>query len=776
MQVRLPLVADTRASSSHRSSGRRKVAALAAAALVALLSAACVPTAPSTTVPQPQPSDRSRYEVLGGIEQLYVMGALDGDRITVEAGDTTVGDGVADAFGSLAVRGLQQGSTYSVFNHDSGDRRDVRILRESDHPDQSFYDGIELHEGLNYIPMRDGITLAATVRPPLGNTLNDGPFPTVIEYSGYQVAAPSEPVVAKLGGLLGLPKDPSAPGAETDVGGLLVRLAGYATVSVQLRGTGCSGGEADLFDLPSRYDGYDAVEAVAAQPWVSGNRVGMVGISFSGFSQIATAATQPPSLAAIAPMSFVGSLYDIAHPGGIFNDGFADTWMKERVETARPAPQEGALPYAIARVATDATCRDNQRLRLQTRNGDALIRSESLHGNEYERRDFRQWMGEIAVPTFASLQFEDEETSSYAMLSVDRLLASNDRVRVNLGNGHHRDSATPDTITEYFEFLDLYVAQRAPEPKLLIFILKDIIFGDGSVSPEWPATFGMSYEQALAQFESRPRVNVLLDLERGSGEVTNSGARTKVRAADFPVPGSVEREYLLGSGGVLADASDATESTVSYRPDPSARRIDPGPALVDQPVPFRWLPTAADAAVGFVTEPLAEPVVALGPAAASIALRSTAADTDISVTVSEVLPDGNEKLVGSGVQRASKRTVDPSRSTATRPAFTLDRVTPLSGADVVDMVDVQIMPIGHVFRTGSRIRVSISAVNGERERWAFDSVDPADHSTLNTIQLGGAAPSSVTLTLAPVAATSAPMPCPTTAKPCRPYAAASNGG
>ena len=36
--------------------------------------------------------------------------------------------------------------------------------------------------------MRDGVRLAATLRLPPGKTLADGPFPTVIEYSGYDMA------------------------------------------------------------------------------------------------------------------------------------------------------------------------------------------------------------------------------------------------------------------------------------------------------------------------------------------------------------------------------------------------------------------------------------------------------------------------------------------------------------------------------------------------------------------------------------------------------------
>ena len=48
-------------------------------------------------------------------------------------------------------------------------------------------------------------------------------------------------------------------------------------------------------------DGYDSIETVAAQPWVLGARVGMIGISFSGISQLYVGGARPPHLAAVAP-------------------------------------------------------------------------------------------------------------------------------------------------------------------------------------------------------------------------------------------------------------------------------------------------------------------------------------------------------------------------------------------------------------------------------------------------------------------------------------------
>ena len=139
-----------------------------------------------------------------------------------------------------------------------------------------------------------------------------------------------------------------------------------------MRGSGCSGGAFDLFDLPTTYDGYDAVETVAAQPWVKGGKVGMGGISFSGITQLFAAGTQPPHLAAIAPMSVTDDLYTATgYPGGIFNSGFAQSWVRgahgrragRRPRAASPRRGRWSGPG-------DKHCRANQRLRLQTQ--DAL--------------------------------------------------------------------------------------------------------------------------------------------------------------------------------------------------------------------------------------------------------------------------------------------------------------------------------------------------------------------------------------------------------------------
>ena len=152
----------------------------------------------------------------------------------------------------------------------------------------------------------------------LPGPVDGGPYPTIVEYSGY---TPSDP-------------------ANTTFGQLFNAL-GYAYVGVNMRGTGCSGGSYLFFERAQSIDGYDVIEAVAAQPWVFDHRVGMGGISYPGISQLFVASTAPPSLAAITPLSVIDDSYRATlYPGGILNTGFGEAFGQERYDEAKPYGQE----------------------------------------------------------------------------------------------------------------------------------------------------------------------------------------------------------------------------------------------------------------------------------------------------------------------------------------------------------------------------------------------------------------------------------------------------
>jgi putative CocE/NonD family hydrolase len=92
---------------------------------------------------------------------------------------------------------------------------------------------------------------------------------------------------------------------------------GYASLLVDLRGTGSSGGSTRApFDPDEADDGIAAIDWSAQQPWCTGH-VGMWGHSYGAALTLRTAARRPEQLRAIMPvMGFLDPERDFVHPGG----------------------------------------------------------------------------------------------------------------------------------------------------------------------------------------------------------------------------------------------------------------------------------------------------------------------------------------------------------------------------------------------------------------------------------------------------------------------------
>jgi uncharacterized protein len=337
------------------------LAATTAATTAGSEPAAVPPTTAPTTAPATAPTTSlpaATFEVRSGVEQVTVTGAEPGERLRfVRPDGTALARGEADAQGALVVRRLPGGEVLAV-EGERGISDEVIVMPRDAAMPASFYAEQRLPtEGLGYIETRDGTTLSASVWLP--GPADAGPYPTVVEYSGYT------------------PSDPESEGFPDILNGL-----GYAYVGVNIRGTGCSGGSFRYFEYTQSTDGYDAIEAVAAQPWVLGNRVGMVGVSYPGISQLFVAQTQPPSLAAITPFSVVAdSTLSTLYPGGILNTGFAVEWTAQRMADAEPLGQG----WAADRVAAgDEVCEANQELRGQ--NPDLLAEISATRSGPTSRQ------------------------------------------------------------------------------------------------------------------------------------------------------------------------------------------------------------------------------------------------------------------------------------------------------------------------------------------------------------------------------------------------------
>ena len=137
---------------------------------------------------------RATFSAHGGIRYAYVTDApANTALVALDANGNEVGRGTTDRFGSLIVRGLTPagGFRFQTAATPRTETNTFAVLDEHDAPPASLYRQT-LQQGINYVTVRDGIELAMTVRLPAGKTLSDGPFPTVVEYSGYGVAAPGD--------------------------------------------------------------------------------------------------------------------------------------------------------------------------------------------------------------------------------------------------------------------------------------------------------------------------------------------------------------------------------------------------------------------------------------------------------------------------------------------------------------------------------------------------------------------------------------------------------
>jgi len=147
-----------------------------------------------------------------------------------------------------------------------------------------------------WITMSDGVRLATSIWLP--EDAESFPVPAILEYLPYR-------------------KDDSRAVRDSTY---LPYFAGYgyATVRVDIRGTG--GSEGILYDEYLKQEQDDALEIlnwIEAQPWCNG-KAGIFGISWGGFNGLQIAARHPPQLKAIITVASTDDRYadDVHYRGG----------------------------------------------------------------------------------------------------------------------------------------------------------------------------------------------------------------------------------------------------------------------------------------------------------------------------------------------------------------------------------------------------------------------------------------------------------------------------
>ena len=746
------------ASTSASTGATSGVSSTAGAGTEASASAPEVSAASTTAVPDTLLAPAT-FTVRPGIDQVAVLGAEPGTNLELVAHDGTIaGKGVVDTQGSFLWRQLKPGAQFVVrtTGTNATASEPATVMAESDVPPASFYTDQQLPAGgFGYLATRDGTTLSVNVLLP--GPADKGPYPTIVEYSGYQ---------------------PSDPGSTTF--GQLFNALGYAYVGVNMRGTGCSGGSFLFFEHAQLVDGYDAIEAVAAQPWVQDHRVGMGGISYPGISQLFVASTRPPSLEAITPLSVLDDSYRATgEPGGILNTGFAAPFLSERQAEAKVYGQKWSKLRADG---GDKVCAQNQELRLQ--NPDFLALTEAQNFYDPVQADPlapATFVNRIKVPVFLAGAWQDEQTGGHFPDMLGDFTGS-PHLYADLTNGLHTESLSPTIFARMVEFLDLYVAHRTPSlagARAVAGVLVPKLYGVNDVTLPADRFTGMSFADALAAFEAEPPIRVLFEEGAGGATPGSPYPRFSTSFDAWPVPEAVATSWYLSDHGLLATKPQSSGTPDSYRSDPTVlpKAFYPGGRSSDiwkAGTQYDWKPIPAGTGVGYLTDALPQNTVMVGTGSVDLWVQSDAADTDLEVTLSEVRPDGSEMYVQSGWLRASHRALDDARSTAVLPVQTHAEAdaAPLPAGEF-SPVRIELFPAAYVFRTGSRIRITIDAPGDSRPVWEFDTISKGEK---NMIAHDAAHPSRVVLQIVPgISVPQNLVPCGAMrGEPCRTYVPADN--
>lgn len=717
-------------------------------------------------------------EAHGSVEQVYATGLPGGAKVVLfDAKGRKVATVRADEQGGVLFRKVKPGGGYRLRLASGGPKSaPVQVLTAASAPPSTdVYNQSIPSRGYGYLTTRDGTQLAIDVHPPQDvtqvapgvelPTLPAGQTPTLIEYSGYGYA------------------DPTGP--ENGIA-ILANLMGFTVVDVNMRGTGCSGGAFDFFEPLQSLDGYDVIETIARQPWVLNHEVGMMGISYGGISQLFTAATQPPSLAAISPMSVIDNTQTTLYPGGILNTGFAVEWAKERVHDAMPASATQGQAWAYKRIQEgDETCRANQAL-----HGEAVNLLKKVKANSHYRPKVADplapitFVHKINVPTFMACQWTDEQTGGHCPDLAEHFTGTRQKW-FTFTNGTHVDALDPATFNRWFDFLQLYVTRQAPIFRAAAIqaaaplIYQEAMGIPGVTLPPDPIQLQPTYEGALAAFEAQPQIRVLFDNGAGSSTPGKPYAGFEQSFAEFPIPGTEARAWYLAPKGNLRGTRSRGRHADGFtwnadalpKTDFSGDTAAGSGGLWTATPTYNWAQSPPGTAVSYLSAPLAEPTTVIGAGAVRVWVRSSAPSVDLQATISEVRPDGVETFVQNGWVRGDERKLDRRKSTPLEPMLSLRKsdVKPLPRGRFVP-VTIPLYYEGHAYRAGSRIRLTIAAPNGTQPIWSFDHTRPKGKAKV-AIAYSKKMPSRLLLPVVPgVAVPTGLPPCPgLRGEPCRPY-------
>nr|WP_246097841.1 CocE/NonD family hydrolase [Rhodococcus spelaei] len=591
-------------------------------------------------------------------------------------------------------------------------------------------DGPQQYPGMHIdwdvpITMSDGVVLKANVYRPAdaSGRAVDTKTPVVVNMTPYTklvsaiaeaaLAVPQlgDPIMAfarnlnlsgtPVSGLADLIKVTSGGGLRTFSMDPKLVQSGYTQVVVDVRGTGFSEGDWQVFQGREQQDTVETIDWASKQQWSDG-KVGMNGVSYSAINQVQAASKRPAALKAIVPVEPGGDiLRDVVAPGGGIGIGFMPVWLAA-VNGMKWLPDVQSLLNGTFDWKW-----------LADRQSDPLTFVPLL-------------MNALTIPTVNDVPPD-----------LQRLLDPNSSLRRDLMS-HPENIETPTMV--YGGWHDIFTNS---EPKIYNAIPlppgeKQLIMGD---------TYHLNFGTGFGEPGNPPRLDVLQrawfdhwlkGIDNGIetyGPITSYQQGNGWTTTDqFPRAGMTHQRMYLGAqpSGTSPDSVHDGSLTATAPTGTTSLTVAPGLATLcsrDSAQETIGVTAVLDAcakdsriaernALTFTSAPVSEPTEISGAVNVHLNTVLDATDGYWSATLNDVAPDGTSTVLTSGQLTSSLRAIDDSQSQRSPNGDLTDPFYVLSLASRQPVVpgqptalDVGLTATDSILQPGHRLRVDVFAGN-----------------------------------------------------------------
>jgi len=519
------------------------------------------------------------------------------------------------------------------------------------------------------VPMktRDGVTLRADIyRPKV-----DGKFPVLIERTPYTKYI--------YGGI--------------DYG-LKAAARGYVFIVQDVRGRYASGGEWYPFKYEAQ-DGYDTVEWAAALPYSNG-KVGMVGNSYIGATQLLAAMAAPPHLVGIAP-GYTASNYHAhwAYQGGALMQSFAQVWCS--------GIAVNELDHRMARAGLPT----HWELKLPPAEYPLLVVGTAKGLGSY----YFDWMAHPAYDDY------------WKQVSIEEHFAQIQVPALHFGGWY--DLFQSGSIRNYEGIKNQGGSEAARKGQRLVIApgghcgaapkIGEVDFGKGSVFDEW-------------EYEMRWYDHLLKGIDNGMArekpvKIFVMGKNIWRDEDEWPLARAKPIKYYLHSegkanalsgDGKLSMALPAAEPVDKYVYDPGDPTPTYGGAILGGgPRDQRTVESRPDVLV-YTTSAFEKDTEVTGPVSLELYISSSAVDTDFIGRLVDVWPNGFAQILTDGILRARYRN-------------SMEKAELLNPGKIYKLT-IDLWSTANVFLAGHKLRLDITSSNYPRFDRNLNTADSPETS------------------------------------------------